>query len=1176
MTALTYRRPAILKQIPRTRHTVIEASAGTGKTRAIEYLVLDLLLSTDCSIEEILVVTFTEKATTELRARIRALLEGLLSGSASLDDRPNTDLVAVDDTGKRKLEQALFSFDRAPICTIHAFCRRILTDLAFDTGTAFDLEVVDAHRAFHRAFRSTLREVVTIQESTRTLLDEWMTEGETAGQANLVDSLEDLLRQAHFNRYLQSGARVRNQRAASELAELFDAALLRQGWSRKRKRVSADALKALEEFASIVHRARGSHQQLREALSEFDFGSFPYGAAADGDPRQTRLIQALDETQVACSLYVRVVDAFLPLVEDRLHRDKRQNNEIDYGDMLEWVWSALEGDRGQSLAALLRTRFRYGLVDEFQDTDDLQWKIFRRIFLESEGRNILYVVGDPKQAIYAFRGADVFTYLGARDEILENGGASVKLVDNHRSTSNLIDALNVILDERAEPALFSGDIRYDTPVRCGRPELHALDVNGNHLVPITLLRYCAGSSPGSAARVRAGVGRHIAFEIRRILFEPESAITISDNNELRRVEAGDIYILTRSGAEAVEIGGYLREQGIAFAFYKKDGLFQTSEAYDVLDILSAIEEPDSQSKRLKAWISPFFAVPYRDLFERGDVAPNHPLNELLYEWKMLADDEQFGILFDQLVHRSGLVSRELFLSNSGRELTNYLHIFEILLELILRERLSLRETIARLESFIAETALPAGIDSNIQRIESERGAVQIMTVHMSKGLQADVVFLFGGVLAPTMAPRVSVYHDAQRERRITLGKTAKEIAKRALLREDWEESERLAYVALTRGRAKLYLPVYPDGSTKRAVNGYYTALNNRLKDLSRELDRVTPSSRLFEQIDIHHSTFDAERTSALLENRIAIWSPIQSLLQSAAADARARSLLERNRTRSRAMQTISYTSLRSRQPQRYVARDLNIEEFKYDPDVADEGADLKGGRRVGLFLHDVIEKLDLSLFGMAPDVGSWRERNEIKSLFAKTMRRFQVTDARWFERGTEIVFNALTSSITTPTGTMVGPLYRCRNAREMEFVYPIPERAQPLLQSISAGKWSAERGYLKGFVDFVFEHDGLHYFADWKSDLLPAYNRGSIEPYVTEHYELQARIYSVGIIRLLGIRTQLEYEERFGGLLYLFIRGMKRRATSQEGIYFRRPDWTEICRYEQELSAAVPDTETIQ
>ena len=1169
MAPLAYSRPPILRAIPHDRHAVIEASAGTGKTYTIEYLVLDLLLNTDCSIEEILVVTFTEKATAELRTRIRSLLERILSGPATPQAHHATDHVAIGEVGKHKLETALFSFDRAPIFTIHAFCRRILTDLAFDAGSAFGLEVVDAHRVFHRAFRSELREVFAVRDSTRLLLDEWMTEGETARYPNLVDSMEGLLREAHFNRYLQSGSRERNQVAVDELAEHFDLALLKKMCARKSKKKSASALDAAEDLAAIIKSGRQSPERLRAALSAFDFDPLADLATDDEDSPENRLVETLEAARAAVSLDARVVDTFLPLVARRLNSDKRQNSEIDYGDMLEGVWDALESSRGQSLVTLLRSRFRYGLVDEFQDTDDLQWKLFRRIFLDSEGANILYVVGDPKQAIYAFRGADVFTYLDARREILNSGGASVNLVENHRSTNDLISALNRILDGDASPALFSGEIRYDNPVECGRRDLRACDVKGNRITPVSLLRYGSASLPASVVKVRSSIGRYLASEIHRLLFDPPSRITLSDDKESRSVDAKDIFILTRTGAEAVEIGGYLREQGVPFAFYKKDGLFQTSEAYDVLDILTAIEEPDSQSKRLKAWISPFFAVPYRDLFDRGEMMEAHPLNQRLYEWKALADQERFAALFDQLVHRSGLVSRELFLSNSERELTNYLHIFEILLSQILQERLSLREAISRLESYITETALPAGIDSNIQRIESERSAVQIMSVHMSKGLQADVVFLFGGTVKPNILPRLWVYHDELHQRRITIGSAGRALARKFLDREQREENERLIYVAITRARAKVYLPVYSEGSTKTRVNGYYEALNERLKVLSHEIEGNDASAKLFEKVEVQDTPYDAEAVSAKSESAIRTWSPPKSLMNSI-EDGRTPRFFEDLRARARSMQTRSYTSLVARRTERTLANDIEAEEFKYDLEAPAEGTDLKGGRRVGIFLHEAIEKLDLESLIGAPDAGAWREGEDVKRVFTDAMRRHQVSDARWFARATEIVFNALTSRVATSDGALVGPLYSCPNVREMEFVYPIPEYSHRLLQAAGDGQWSVERGYLKGFVDFVFEYAGRHYFADWKSDSLSSYDRQSLEPHVTEHYDLQARIYSVGIVRLLGIRSKKEYDARFGGLLYLFIRGMKRDGTGEDGVYFRRPDWTEICRYERALIGSLP------
>ncbi|HSR57325.1 MAG TPA: UvrD-helicase domain-containing protein, partial [Candidatus Binataceae bacterium] len=602
---------------------------------------------------------------------------------------------------------------------------------------------------------------------------------------------------------------------------------------------------------------------LRNALARFDFDLLPEtekvvkAARKVAVPAETRaLLEVIDAVRAAVSLEVRIVDAFLPRIAGRLARDKRDKGRIDYADMLEWVWQALDGPGGEVAVSALRRRFRYGVIDEFQDTDDLQWRIFRRIFLESDGENLLYVVGDPKQAIYSFRGADVFTYLEARAEMSAEGVKPIPLVENFRSAGELIGALNRSLDQGAQPAVFSGAIKYDHPVVCGRQDLRALDADGKSIVPITLLRYAPSGGKGSAARMRAGLGRHIASEIHRILSDPYCHITIAEHGVTHPIEARDIFILTRSGTESVEIGSYLREAGVPFAFYKKAGLFQTAEAYDVLDILRAIEAPGSQSRRLRAWASPFFAVPYKSLFGYTEAAAGHPLNERLYEWKTLAEREKFAELFDRLLDDTGLVSRELFEANSERELTNYLHLFEVLLEIALRERLSLGEIIVRLDSFISGIALPAGLDSDIQRLESERSAVQIMSVHMSKGLQAAVVFLFGGTGKPPDLSKVCVCHDDDLRRRIVIGKTAKALVKERLDREEEEENERLAYVAMTRARAKVYLPVYPKGSLKQEIKGYYAPLNNRLRCLVEELESSGNSSTLFGLVDVRDSAYE--------------------------------------------------------------------------------------------------------------------------------------------------------------------------------------------------------------------------------------------------------------------------------------------------------------------------------
>jgi exodeoxyribonuclease V beta subunit len=258
----------------------------------------------------------------------------------------------------------------------------------------------------------------------------------------------------------------------------------------------------------------------------------------------------------------------------------------------------------------------------------------------------------------------------------------------------------------------------------------------------------------------------------------------------------------------------------------------------------------------------------------------------------------------------------------------------------------------------------------------------------------------------------------------------------------------------------------------------------------------------------------------------------------------------------------SYTSLRGlEEEQRW---DIPPEEFKRDLEMPADERDLAGGRAVGIFLHEVIERVAMESFVQTPEPEAWRERDDVKGLFYGAMHRNQVKNqAAWFERGTQVVFNTLTALIAISDDRHVGPLHRCSSVREMEFVYPIPESSHPLLAAAARGEWTVERGYLKGFVDFVFEDGGLVYFADWKSDQLSSYEAAEIEGHVRNHYWTQAQIYSIGIIRLLQIRTEDDYERRFGGLLYIFLRGMD--GGGRRGVYFHRPAWSEICAYEAAL-----------
>ena len=1163
--AAFYYRPAVIQEIRDGYHPVIEAGAGTGKTFAIEHLVLDLLLSGECEIDQILVMTFTEKATVELRVRIRQALENLLVG-APVEDPGGAERIVIDQSMRKSIEQAFHGFDRAQISTIHGFCHRVLTDFPFQAGTPLDLKVTDSRGAFHRAFRAELRENLALREATRKLLQDWLMgtgpdelKGKTAGD------LETLLWDAHRRRYLESSDFGSRQEAAAGLIKKFDGRLLRQAYqgSGLNEKYLTGALAAIEGLEKLIKQARRHGEQLLELLAHFECKPLTDPARRTGKFKNVSLSSAVLEVvqqlkaadTAAKSWHWKLVDLFLPPIAERLQRDKREQGLIDYDDMLGWVSRALSGERGPALAAALRERFRVALVDEFQDTDDLQWRIFRSLFVGSAS-NRLYVVGDPKQAIYAFRGADVFTYLAARRE-LTGTTAPVQLSHNYRSTKDLIEACNHIFDQTVPEPIFKGEILYDNPARCGRPRRKALDSKGNPITPVVLMRYQTAKGKASFAEVRTAIGRHLAAQLRGILKRDKDRIRIQDKGEAsqRTVGAKDIFVLTRTRQESAEIGDYLREAGVPFAFYKQEGLFQTSEAGYVLDVLRAVAEPQIRSNRLKAWVSPFFAIPLRELALIDEVAPSHPMNEQLYQWKGIAERGQFAELFERLLHDSGLTARELFLEGSERQITNYQHIFELLLTAALARRLDLAEIIRLLEDYITERATPDVEEPNIQRLESEHDAVSVITVHMSKGLEADVVALFGGFGRINDLSGVVVYHD-QGERRFAIGKVAKEFVKDKLKEEQEAENSRLLYVGLTRAAARLYLPLLPEKSTKIDPSGYYAAMNRRLLAIEPEADRKQWSNIFtVQKVAPPAQTGVQEGTSKKVKH----WTPP---VQSDPKDLPSEGSFWELRRGHAALMMRSYTSLRGSQEE--PRWDIPAEEFKRDLDQLDEERDepdLPGGREAGIFLHEVIEKLPMDSFAQSPDHRGWRQREDIGAIVRAAMRRHQVKEP-WFERGIQMVFNALTAPIVVG-GRVVGPLHQCPSVREMEFVYPIPEASHPLLATSGQGEWTVRRGYMKGFVDFVFERDGLVYFADWKSDQLPAYEGAAIDAHVMKHYAIQARIYSIGIVRLLQIRTRDDYERRFGGLLYIFLRGLD--GGGERGIYFHRPPWSEICDYESAL-----------
>ncbi|MCA9554406.1 MAG: UvrD-helicase domain-containing protein [Myxococcales bacterium] len=1164
MSATYHPRPRVLMGLPPHRHAVIEASAGTGKTYTLEHLVIELLLSTDVTLDQILVVTFTEKAAAELRLRLRRKLSDILHTEPGPPPEDPAEAWRVDAAAQQKLARALLSFDAASISTIHAFCHRMLAENAFDNHRLFKEELVDGKAAFTKAFFTVLRTSLAREEKYAAFLEAWLDE-------QPLEDLVSLLFDAHTKRGVvqpvlhldRLAGALQNALKLPLNPNVLRPALVKARVGHMQLQAVLKRVTVLRQHLERYHKD-GRLPALLAGLSREEEG-LPEGLLGYLEDRLTKLIQTrgvLENVRdgvralraALVPLGSAVVQVFLPIIQRELARQKAAKGQLDFDDMLALLRDSLARPGGRGILESLRARYRFALIDEFQDTDEVQWEIFRRVFLDRGARGRLFVIGDPKQAIYGFRGADVKTYLAARSHIEGLGGSVIHLTLNYRSSPGLIDAVNLILRQKKTRPFFTGEIRYEHPVRPGDRTQGHLTERGEPLSPVVLFDVKPKKSQLAGSAARRTLAWRISKEIRRLL-DPEEAVRLRTPGSLKALAPDDIFVLTRSTREGLEVGRALRRAGVPYAFYKQDGLFQTREAQDIRAVLAAIAEPGHKSRRIHAWRSPFFAAPLEALATASDLPATHPFMERLLAWKELAEAKDYDRLFVRIVEDSGIIERELFLEDSERELTNYLHIFEILQEEASRSKGNLQELLYTLTAFVEQRRLPEGEDGNVQRLESERDAVQIMTMHKAKGLEAPVVFLFGGF---DEARSSSHTYHAEGQRCLWVGAGAPPEAGVEAL----EEDQRLLYVALTRAKARLYLPFFgrqEEGAADEApqcvfrnLSGTYRQLNEQLEDVVARKDEAEVAP-LFTVEAVPEQPFLRELTLPEVTERLPRWRPPARLLVAPGPKAEAAAVRRRHLGRV----VTSYSRIKAEKggytppdagPLAPAGAEEVVREVSSLAPQAQAREDLPGGTASGRFLHEVLEQIPFDLVADAPDAATLAARPDVRALFLGGLRKYD-RDPVHLERSVALIYGALRTPLRLgPVALPTGLAGADRAVPEMEFLFPV-----------------AGEGFVKGFVDLVFEHGGKTFLLDWKSDLLPSYAPAAVDAHVAENYALQAELYTLALLKVLGIHDEPAYEARFGGAVYVFVRGMADQPDGATGLYFARPSWHDVLRSEATL-----------
>ncbi len=1088
------------------RLVVVEASAGTGKTFFLEHRVADLILA-GAELGQILLVTFTDKAVAELRLRIRDLLDRLSrTTAATAGDTESTWLL--DDDARRRLRAAVTAFDHAPIYTIHGFCHRILIEDAFSARRLFEQTQIADEVAFDAAFGALLRERFAYRSPDRELLAAFLETRTPSGAARTVESLRALLLGC-----VRADARVRRRRDPDAVCGAI--AQLHAAFGTPQRRAAV--------LAALPSERRWLSARLDEiavALADCDENSPP--------PRQLVAIDAVREAAelianraaklapevgaavrgvaTTMSLDEAIAAQMLPAIIARIGDDKAEHGQFDYDDMLELVWAALTGPRRHELAARLRERTPWAMIDEFQDTDPVQWNIFRTVWMHPDARG-LTIVGDPKQAIYGFRGADVETYVAARDEMLRADATRVVLDVNRRSTEPLVAAINQILIGTLGLPLLSGKITYDDPVRASG------DVVCDDVRPPVAVFQLQSSGKNQGDANRSALCGAIGEAIEALRAAPP---VWRMRGAPRPFALDQVMVLTRSNRESAELATALRARGLPCALVEPEKLFKTREAAELGCVLAAVAAPRDRSARLRALRTRFFDVPWSELMQVVDAPDHHPLIARIFDWAQLASRRAYEPLFRRLVEDSRFAERALVLGGGERALTNTWHLIELLLAEVARSRSDLHELVAQLRRWIADdTSHPD--ERDVQRAETDADAVRVLTIHKAKGLEAPYVFLFGGL---TGGPKSLVHtlRDAT-GRALIVGK-ADPATQELLDAETDAEHQRLAYVALTRAQVRLYLPIYGDG-----VLGKTAMYQPVQRCLAPWVGGAKPSAAgraLFETIAVPvGGPAPAPPPGDALADFTAPSPPTSTELAPLAAIRCGLAML-------------SYTRL---------AHDANVAaiavhpgdalaidpaEFDVDDPAGEVGAtELPPGADSGLLLHDVLEIADFAVARRAPDVATWFADPAIAAQIADKARERGIARL-YLPHAASIVYRTITAPVALVDGTALPPLAEALAfAREAEFGYPIPAI---LASSTGASAGGPARGLVKGFIDALVAWDDELWVLDYKSDLLAGDDLAAqAQRRVRERYAVQARLYAIAADRLRGRR-------RLAGLLFAFIR----------------------------------------
>ncbi|RJG39484.1 exodeoxyribonuclease V subunit beta [Motilimonas pumila] len=1143
---------------------LIEASAGTGKTYTIASLVLRLLLGhggegvkreTPVSIDQILVVTFTEAATAELRDRIRKRIK-LQKQYFKLGEADSNDPVAVallndisdHEWAQQVLQSAERQMDEAAVFTIHGFCQRMLKQHAFESGSLFEAELVQEQGAMiqqavndywrihfyplppaeTQAVYEIWSEPQQLQQDLHALLHQ--------SEVDILPAVKEFDLSAAFQANLNNIEQFKQQ-----WREVADDIMMIIGQSDVSKRsYSKKNLPAWFHQVNNWAQQDVTSCQLPDKLDKFSQTAL-FDKTPKGEAPQHHVFEQVDDLLASdLSLKEPLLVHAMSWVKQRLTKHKRQTNELNFDDLLVNLDLALQSEQGQQLQQSIVSAFPVAMIDEFQDTDPVQYRIFTYLYGQQSSAG-LFMIGDPKQAIYGFRGADIFTYIHARRSVLDH----YTLDNNYRSTAAMINGVNQIFAQAPAPFIYEHDIAF-MPVNFPQGKAEKT--------------WCLLDTPQAAVNVwlaepESGTQNKndylqtmaltCANQINRILTGSDSGhcfMQVKGRAQPTPIKAGSIAVLVRTGTEATRIKAALSQQGIKSVYLSnRESVFGCQQAVDLYRILAAVLTP-SDDRLLRAMLACElfnFSLLELDEFCQDEQRWEALIAEFV-EYRQLWLQQGILPMLRQLFSQRGICARLMSGLEGERTLTDLLHLGELLQQASAEQD----GPFALLRWFLEHINHANGHDDEQQlRLESDQDLVQIVTIHKSKGLEYDFVFL--PFICSFRAASTALFHHPESGlATLDLFKEPQhlELADTERLAEDL----RLLYVALTRSVFACYLGVSP----LKARAG---------KSVTTDLHRSALGYLLQ-----HGQEQDLPQLKQALQSLtekcadIALWpvdTQAEPRYQALAKQQQRVAPLDLNHEIERNWWVTSYSSLSRGHGEASLAQ-------KEDVEVAVEQLDEPGksvftfhkGARAGTFLHTLFEQFDFTQTSteyLAPIIAEQLENEGY--------------EADWLPVLTPWIQQVLQQNLGQ--GFALEHIKPAQCLIEMEFFLPMASinaaDVNALLQGYDdlskvagALNFATVQGMLKGFIDLTFEHQGKYYVLDYKSnylgDTLQDYNTENMQRAMIEHrYDFQYQLYSLALHRFLQQRLpNYDYQQHFGGVYYLFLRGMQ---GEQQGVFYHRP-----------------------